>query len=308
MDRMVSLRKISEIKDFENICFEAALVSLDLVKKNDGNGEYQKLKFADKTGVLTVPLWVVNNELAPGKAYRVKAMKTSWKGNPQLDNVVIEELKDYKSGQFLESYEMTKESVRIIYDAINKLKQPYKTFLLKLFSIDGDDITLENSQKSRLFSEFMRCPSAEKHHGNKIHGLCYHTIGVIKNALNIICLYEKGEFPQIYGNKISDCVNIDRLIFKAIIHDICKINEYQYDVCIARKNKEVGHIIDGVYLVKSVNHKHNIFSEQEEDNICYSILSHHGEFGPYQPKTLEDTILHISDLIDARVVGEMEQL
>ena len=50
----------------------------------------------------------------------------------------------------------------------------------------------------------------------------------------------------------------------------------------------------------------NPLSEQELDFIQYAILSHHGDFGPYKPLHIEHWILHLADMIDAKVVYEIE--
>jgi len=50
----------------------------------------------------------------------------------------------------------------------------------------------------------------------------------------------------------------------------------------------------------------NVLSEEELDDICYSILSHHGEFGKFEPKGVEDILLNTADVIDSQIVNAVE--
>jgi hypothetical protein len=53
------------------------------------------------------------------------------------------------------------------------------------------------------------------------------------------------------------------------------------------------------------------FTEEEVDDICASIMTHHGEFenckyGRAKIKTIEDQLLHLVDMIDSKIVQALE--
>ena len=124
------------------------------------------------------------------------------------------------------------------------------------------------------------------------------------HAVNTYNVYTK---INMYGD-INSVLNKDRLICKAILHDIKKVDEYEYETVIRRKPGVIGHLIDGVTYLNKINEEcNNILNREQIEDLTYAILSHHGQYGPYEPKTPEDVILHLADMADAKVVGELEK-
>ena len=67
--------------------------------------------------------------------------------------------------------------------------------------------------------DFLSCVAAEKFHGNKRGGLFLHTVGVMKTIESILKDYVTNPFYMNADNVIDK----DRLMLKAIVHDIMKI-------------------------------------------------------------------------------------
>lgn len=307
--------KIKELGNLQNGA-SATLIGV-LVKNNimpkNGGGEYLQVGFKDASGTIEFPVFercdIIHSKLEDGRIYKVTGTINIWNGNIQLKaptflpmetNSALEQLgREY----FMPSYskKAIKTASDYIKDVIDRMEEGYKLAAYHLTGLD----------KSSNYTQFITCPSAEKHHGAKIGGLVVHIAGVLRNVDNMIHHYI---VDTIDDYKTSEpVINIDRTLFKAIVHDIAKMKEYEYNTVIRRKPGVVGHLIDGCSeLEKAVELLRKktateVISDEDIENIKYSILSHHGQYGPYQPKTLEDEIIHLADMIDARFVGVIEK-
>lgn len=297
----MKIRELIEHKQGERVTIKAVLAEKCLVPNKNG-GNYLSIAICDSDGRLAFPIFEDSEEwfeklevLIP---YEIKGTVNIWNGTTQLKNVEFRPLNEgeFSSHDFVNSYQIPNSLISFFEDVVENLQEPYREFAKTATGCCGynDD----------LFNLFLTCPSAEKHHGNRIGGLFLHTLGVMSNVANVPKLYSK---LDMYGD-INSVINSDRLMLKAILHDIMKINEYEYKTCIRRKPNVVGHLYDGLIYITEINKKlGNILSYDEMEDIKYSILSHHGEYGPCKPKTLEDMLLHLADMIDSRVVGELEK-
>jgi len=283
----------------EQVTFKAVLTKKDLAPKN-GGGNFLNIGLTDADKRFTFPIFdeveKYDKGLVQGVAYLVAGTVNIWNGNLQLKNVRFRSLKqdEYTAGEFISSYEVSDALIQNFKNTINDLCEPYKTIAEHAFGLKGD---------AERWTKFMTCPSAESKHGNKIAGLFLHSMGVLGNIVNMRKMYEK---LDMYGN-VDQAINWDRLKLKAMIHDYKKVDEYEYDTYIRRIPSVVGHIYDGVAYIDEINKEcDNILSREELENIKTAILSHHGQYGPQQPKSEEDMLLHLSDMIDSRIVGRME--
>ena len=98
----------------------------------------------------------------------------------------------------------------------------------------------------------------------------------------------------------------DVVVAGAILHDIGKLQELEYDL-VARYSREgnlVGHIALGVVMVREAADAILDFPLVLRTQIEHIIVSHHGskEFGsPVQPMTVEALILSAADDLDAKI-------
>lgn len=306
----MNITEILNGKAGEYVSFKGILTDKQLIEKN-GGGNYLSITLADARARISTPIFENvedrNERLVIGKPYLITATINVWNSTVQLKNVKFKELKEdeYNSEEFIDSYSVDGHIGEIV-DIIMSMEEPYKTIAEHALglAIDPEKETVMIVENSERWTNFSQCPSAEKYHGNKIGGLLLHTLGVTENIVNVIDLYQNNITE--YGD-VTKVINVSRLKLKAIIHDCMKTKEYEYDTFIRRKPNVVGHVYDGVAYIDSINKEcGNILSEEDVENIKTCILSHHGQYGPMQPKTLEDTLVHLADMIDSRVVGEME--
>lgn len=294
----MKIKELNSVMNGTEVVLRVVLSKKEVKPKN-GGGTFVNISLTDSTGNITFPIFEnvynIMQDYEVGVPYEVSGIVNHYNGCPQLKKTTFKKITEYNKDEFIDSYIIKDKYLNEFMSMIDKLSEPWKTL-----SYEALDL---NTNKN-MFNKFMECPSAKTFHGNKLGGLFYHTYGVMKNIENIINTYSD---LDMYGD-VNKVINKDRLMFKALIHDIEKTDEYIYDTYINRKDNVIGHIIDGVVFVCELNKRcNNILSDEELEDIKYSLLSHHGTFGPYEPKTIEDLLLNLADNIDAQIVKEIEQ-
>lgn len=268
-------------------------------RKKDGN-PYIMIIMQDNTGSIAFPVWDNYDNLIDiiqeNSIIHVKGLAGTFNGNIQIKNPIIklvECVMDYS--EFVPAYNIPKNLIDYFDDTINNLEEKYKKIAIASTGAMGYNIDR--------WKAFLNCVAAEKFHGNKRGGLFLHTVGVMKTMESILSNYIDNPFYMDAGHVI----NKDRLILKAVVHDVMKIKEYEYEGIIRRKAIKLDHIIMGASYIEKINEEvGNVLSEEELDDICYSVLSHHGEFGKFEPKGVEDILLNTADVIDSQIVNAIE--
>lgn len=267
--------------------------------KKDGN-PYILLILQDNTGSIAFPVWDhydhLNNLLKVNSPIIVKGIVATFNGNIQIRNPVFSEYSDKISySDFVPEYNIPQHLIDYFNKTVNNLEEKYRKLAIAATGAMG-----YNEER---WQAFITGVAAEKFHGNKRGGLFLHTVGVMKTMEGIIENYVNNPFYMSAEN----CIVKDRLMLKAIVHDIMKIKEYEYNGIIKRKHIKLDHLVMGASYIVEINKElGEIISEEELDDICYSILSHHGEFGNFQPKTIEDILLNSADIIDSQIVNAIE--
>lgn len=245
---------------------------------------------------------IQNANLEEGKLYQLFARVGSYNGQKQIQNARFRAIKDEDREKYL-------PLVLPVYEWNDKIVAQFIEFVedhvtderyFKFVSRALGDFDTNN----RVWRDFLSAPAAKSKHGNKIHGLFYH---VFKVAINCVFIADSYGDESGMPYKLST-INMDRLITAALLHDIMKIDEYSWEQGIKMSGKyQLGHIDRGVVYLDQVNASlDHILSDEEIDFLQYAILSHHGEYGPQQPKHVENWILHLADMIDAKIVYEIE--
>ena len=212
------------------------------------------------------------------------------KGSKKLSEVEITDAKREKLMKFFYNHAPvnTSEIVKDIEKIIEGLEnEVIKTVTKKIY--------LDNKE------DFYLYPAATKFHHAYISGLAYHTHSMLRLA--------KG-FLEVY-----DWLNQDLLYAGIILHDICKIFEFDsfegsnYTI----KGKLIGHISMGVSMLDQVARDLNFQDTEEVMLLQHILLSHHyyGNFGsPKKPNIAEALMIHFIDNIDSKtcVLGEELEL
>ncbi|MGN0468855.1 MAG: 3'-5' exoribonuclease YhaM family protein [Acutalibacteraceae bacterium] len=250
---------------------------------------YLDMILCDKSGEINAKIWdykeEIHGEYVPGDLVKIRGTVTQYNGADQLriDRIrhVIEN-DNIDPSEFVPSAEYSgKMMLNEIYAVIDNVKDAE----LKKLTYS---LVKENEEKMLFW------PAAFKLHHAMRGGLLYHTLSIIRLAQAVVKLYPS--------------VDEDLLLCGAILHDICKIDEF--DVSSAGivtgysvKGELVGHLVMGAMKV-SEKAKELGISERTATLVEHMIISHHGtpEFGAaVRPMFLEAEILSQLDTLDATV-------
>lgn len=169
---------------------------------------------------------------------------------------------------------------------VSEVREPHLRHLLQ--ELMGDE---------NLMGAMRRAPAAKSYHHPYLGGLMEHTAMVVKFCERVCDLYPG--------------VDRDLLIAAAILHDIGKVQELEYDrsILYSDEGRFLGHLILGDQMVKDRIKSIPGFPPELEIHLRHAILSHHGELewgSPKQPMTLEALILHHVDNLDAKINSFLE--
>ena len=134
-------------------------------------------------------------------------------------------------------------------------------------------------------------PAAMTVHHAYRGGFLEHILSVARSALTL---------GTAYG------ANADLLTAGALLHDIGKLEELDYDrsTSYSREGNLVGHVTLGAMMTRTAIAGIPAFPDVLRTQIEHLILSHHGhkEFGaPVEPMTIEAMILSAADDLDAKI-------
>lgn len=296
---MLKIKDLEELKNGEKVQFDALLSDKRTGWKKDGS-PYLLIIIQDSTSTLAFPIWdnydKYNGTMEVNTVIRVSGIVNRYNGSIQIRNPIIENInEDIDYSEFVPVYYIPEELIEYFNTVVNNLEEKYKKI-----AIGATGAFNYNEER---WNAFTNCVAAEKFHGNKRGGLFLHTVGVMKSIDDIIKNYITTPFYM----SAKGVINKDRLMLKAIVHDIMKTKEYDYKGIIRRKEIKLDHLVLGAAYVREINNEMgNPIGEEELDDICYSILAHHGEFGNFQPKGIEDILLNVADIIDSQVVNAIE--
>ena len=163
-------------------------------------------------------------------------------------------------------------------DLIRQVRDPHVRELLQR-------ITTRHADKLRVW------PAALTVHHAYRSGFLEHVLSVARSALML---------GAAYG------ANQDLLTAGALLHDIGKLEELEYDsaTCYSRDGNLVGHVTLGTMMARAEMASIPEFPDIIRAQIEHLIVSHHGhkEFGaPVEPMTVEAMILSAADDLDAKI-------
>ena len=262
-------------------------------KKNGEN--YLNLTLSDRTGDIKSVAWDNVLEVAAvggvGDFVRARGTVSEYRGSLQL---TLRELSPVERGavqrdDFLpvvqrQSPDRMFERLRSTVD--KHIQDPDLRRLFTAFWADDDFV-----------DRFKQAPGGKKMHHAYLGGLLEHTLSMTILVHNIAADYSG--------------IDMELLLAGAILHDIGKIREFEYDYVIdySDEGKLLTHIIIGCGMLDEKIRRIDGFPPEKAMLLKHMIVSHHGsrEFGsPEPPKTLEAVLLNHIDEIDAKMNGLRE--
>lgn len=290
-----SIKEVIEAEVGSHIDFKGIVRSIKEAKKL--NGElFLNLEIADADDFIQFPIWdkvAERKELIKnGDLIRVIGTAKDFSGARQVNVYGMKIVEDESIEKYIPKYKITENLLAYFKKIYDNLDTPYKDVVSELTGFE---------RYADKWDDYITCVAAEKGHQNRQAGLFVHSIGVLKNVDNMMIDYIENPF----FTRADNVINPSRLRTLAIVHDVCKIDEYEFRNGIFRKPNAIDHRIKFVSVLDSIKHKIDL-SDEDIYRMQYSVLAHHGPWGGNKPKTLEDSLLHFADMIDSKIVGCVE--
>lgn len=272
------------------------LVKFKDIKRTKNNKPYLELILQDKTGQIIGRMfdkkaYSLFDKIEVNSVYNIIGKIQEFPQYSKKYNILIKGIilsKKYEKEEFERKIENQAEHTQYLLNTIKEIKDNELKLILTTIFKDKE-----------IFDKFIEAPAAKKHHHNYKGGLLVHTNEVIEICKTLASIYEN--------------LNRDLLITGAILHDIGKIESYDYKTEIIDINQEgvmLDHLFIGGCIVKEKMNQLNI-SDNTKISLLHLILSHHGkvELGwgsAIDPKTPEAIALHQADDMSAKITKFLE--
>jgi 3'-5' exoribonuclease len=283
---------VGSLKAGESVDDIFVLADKNLAQKRDG-ANYLNVTLADKTGQVKGVVWdnvdhIVHN-VASGDFVRAKGSISEYRGALQfvVKDMTVCSPDEVVPADFLAATTRDVEKMFArLTDVTASIEDP---FLKRLFELFWQDDTLA--------ARFKKAPAAKKMHHAYIGGLLEHTLSMVLLA------------DRIAGHYSG--LDRDLLIAGAVLHDIGKVDEFEYSSRIeySDEGRLISHIVIAIQMLEEKLREIDAYPRERANLLKHMIISHHGarEFGsPEPPKTIEAVLLHFIDEIDSKVNGIRE--
>lgn len=258
-------------------------------KVNVKGAAYLDMMLCNKDGEIPAKLWdyseLVHGEYAPGEVVKIRGSITQFNGNDQLrvDKIRHTEANDgINISDFVPSADYSGEMM--LGEIMN--------IIANVEDIELQRLTYELVKDCE--KELLHWPAAFKLHHAIRGGLLYHTLSIIRLCEGVCRIYPS--------------VDKDLLVCGAIVHDLCKIDEFNLSSAglvtgYSVKGELLGHLVMGAMRIANTAEKLGISGEKAM-LLQHMVISHHGEpeFGAsVRPMFLEAEILSQLDKLDATI-------
>ncbi|MEE1199671.1 MAG: HD domain-containing protein [Christensenellales bacterium] len=267
--------------------FDGFLLARSGVQRTSSNGsKYLDMCLCDLSGEVNAKMWDGYTPAPnPAEVLRVRGMMLDYNGKPQLrvDKMrVADESDDFDMNALtpcapLPSGEMLDD----LLNRVDAFRDPeLKALVLTRLEDCGERLNYY--------------PAASKLHHAERGGLLHHTSTMLRMA-GLVCEV----YPTLDG---------DLLAAGVILHDLCKLTEMDADETgmvsdYTAEGMLIGHLVQGVAELSRCGHALGVRQELLM-LLEHMILSHHDlpEYGsPKKPMFPEAEVLHVLDLLDARM-------
>ncbi len=271
----------------KNQMFEGFLLVKNAEQRTSSNGsKFLDMTLSDVSGEFNAKMWDGNTQPPKaGSVVKVRAMMNEYNGRPQLrvDKLRATTEKDEVDMSLL---------VPCAPEAPESMEAAIRSRVAEI-----EDIELRKVVEYRLDEAgeaLAYYPAAQKLHHAERSGLLHHTSTMLRMG-DMVC--------DVYPT-----LDRDLLAAGVILHDLCKITELMADESgvvsdYSREGLLLGHLVQGVSVLMRVCDGLGV-REELKLMLSHMILAHHDlpEYGsPRRPMFPEAEVLHILDLLDARM-------
>ena len=270
-------------------------------KTNVKGAPYLDMMLCDKDGEISAKLWdyseLVHGTFDAGELIKVRATVTQFNGADQLRIDKIRKVTAADGVNISDFVPTAEYSGEMMLGAI----------MNSIASVKDDELkTLTYALVKEREKEILTWPAAFKLHHAIRGGLLYHTLSILKLSEGVCMLYPS--------------VDKDLLTCGIIVHDLCKIDEFDLNPAglvsaYSVRGELLGHLVMGAMKIEQKAIELGI-SREKAMLLEHMVISHHGEpdFGAaVRPMFLEAEILSQLDTLDATIyeitsaVGEVKE-
>jgi len=258
-------------------------------KVNVKGAPYLDMMLCNKEGEIPAKLWdyseLIHGDYTPGEVIKVRGSVTQFNGNDQLR---VDKIRHVEANDGID-----------IADFVPTADYPGEMMLGEIMNIIA---AVEDEELQRLTYELVKereqqllhWPAAFKLHHAIRGGLLYHTLSILRLCEGVCAIYPS--------------VDKDLLFCGAIVHDLCKIDEFNLSSAglvtgYSVKGELIGHLVMGAMKIEKKAAELGIRGEKAM-LLQHMVISHHGEpeFGAaVRPMFLEAEILSQLDKLDATI-------
>ncbi len=278
---------VSDLRVEQDVTGTFLIRTVQVREHKSGSGGYLTLMIADRTGEVAAVSWD-NTEryrgfAKAGAVVYVRGRSQLWNGALQ---VTIEHLAPVEASR-VNPADFLPASARPIDVMLRELQA-----IIATVTHPGLHALLTSVFDQERLRDFARVPAGINVHHAYLGGLLEHTLEVVK-----LCQAPMEIHPEING---------DLLITAALLHDVCKTEEYRVHTSFEYTDTAglIGHLVlaDGLITQKAAGIPSlppGLLLE-----LRHILLSHHGKRewqSPQEPKTLEAIALHLADYTSAQL-------
>lgn len=285
---MVSNKTISVLQEGDRVAEAVYLLEEKQVRTTRSGKPYLSARLRDPSGAIEARLWELSpgiaDQLEAGISVQVSGEVTSYRDQRQLRLEAITPHAADPQGFLPQSPRPAEEMGAELEATIDTVGNRWLQRLLR--RVLQDDAAFR--------ARYRQAPAAKLYHHACLGGLLEHSLGVAGLAEMVAARY-----PQIPR---------DLLVTLALLHDVGKADAYTWSTGLNLSDE--GRLLDHVYLgtqrVESAIKEIAGFPQGLRRRILHAMLAHHGteEMGsPVRPQTLEAVVLHLIDMLDARIRG-----
>lgn len=267
---------------------------------NEKEGHFFTFNLQDKTGISWAKIWDDAEHIAQQiKEQNIQVVTI--KGRTNLYNgklqVIVEKIKKADSYDMKDLIKMATSDPEAMWNEL--------VALMKFSNVNFMMIFRHYETSPEFLTKFKLWPGGKGavHHAYQ-HGLLEHTLSIVKLVKEL-------------QERLSLVLDIEKAILGAFVHDIGKIDAYDFDIRTTMTNigRLQEHTVLGYYRFRrdletlvDINDRDRQFIAEE---IGHIILSHHSSMEHHsviKPMTLEAKLVAFADFIDAETNHMSQQL
>ena len=284
---------IADLKENDLLADQIFLAVEKATPMAKNNKQYMTLKLSDKTGVIEARMWdnvdKYTGKFEQGDYIKVTGIVNSYRDNLQM---IIKDIKkidgsDIDLREFVQASEYDlDEMLENLFEFIDSLDGKYiKKLLKKMFN------------NAYILESYKMSPAGVKLHHAFLSGLLEH-------SLSVTSLCDK--MVKHYKDDLGIPINRDLVIAGALLHDIGKIYELDYEKGFkyTTEGQLIGHVVIGYQLMSDMANLIEGFPYKVKMHLGHIILAHQGrlEFGsPKTAMSMEAFIVHSADELDSKI-------